>query len=118
MYVDGTKFGCTVVCILLFVALLLFEISIDYHDPHWETITVKEKTIGIGKTPSYLIYSSYNVYEVQDLMLAGFFISSDVYSLIEPGETYHVKVMGRRIPFLSAYKNIVAVQPVKKEVEK
>ena len=49
-------------------------------------------------------------------MLAGFFTASDVYSSIEPGKTYRVKVMGRRIPFLSAYKNIVVVQETKPQV--
>lgn len=112
------KAGCTFLCIILIVALFLCEIYIKYSDPHLETITVTEKTIGIGKSPSYLVYSKYQVYEIQDLMLAGVFISSDIYGSIEPGETYRVKVMGKRIPFLSAYKNIVAVQPVKNEVEK
>lgn len=113
--VDGYRFGCAVTIILLFIGALLFSIGIDYHDPHWETITVKEKTISVGKHPSYLVYSKYGVFEIQDMTFAGFFTSSDVYSAIEPGKTYRVYVMGRRIPFLSAYKNIVEVQPANED---
>lgn len=69
----------------------------------------------VGKHPSYLVYSKYAVYEIQDMMFAGFFTSSDVYSAIEPGKTYRVYVMGRRIPFLSAYKNIVEVKPANED---
>lgn len=102
-----------VLCVLAAVAIvgILFSCKcIEYTDPHWETITVKEKTISIGQSRSYLVYSEYEVYEIQDLMFVGFFTSSDVFSAIEPGNTYRVYVRGKRIPFLSSYKNIIEVR--------
>ena len=50
------------------------------------------------------------VFAIQDLMFIGLFTSSDVFSAIEPGNTYRVYVRGKRIPFLSSYKNIIEVR--------
>lgn len=103
--------GCLITFIIAFVAIIvLMEWSIVYDNPHYETIVVKEKTIGIGQSASYLIYTEKEVYEVQDLLWIGFFTSSDVYNQIEVGDTIKVKVYGKRVPFFSAYKNIVSVQ--------
>ena len=103
--------GCLLVAIFaIFATLALVEWSVTYESKHYETIVVKEKTIGIGGNNSYLIYTEKDVYEVQDLLLIGFFNSSDVYNQIEVGDTIRVKVYGQRVPFLSAYKNIVEVQ--------
>ena len=116
--VDGKTLFYSLVLFVFCVVLPLCSIGINYSDPHWETITVTEKTVGIGQSRSYLIYSTYSVYEIQDLYLVGFVTSSDVYSSIKPGETYRVKVMGKRIPFLSAYKNIVEVKHSKNGIKK
>ena len=102
---------CLIAFTIAFVAIIvLAEWKIVYDNPHYETIVVKEKTIGIGQSSSYLIYAEKEVYEVQDLLWIGFFTSSDVYNQIEVGDTIKVKVYGKRVPFLSAYKNIVSVQ--------
>ena len=103
--------GCLLVVVIAIVAIIgLAEWTIVYENPHYETIVVKEKTIGIGQSSSYLIYTEKEVYEVQDLLWIGFFTSSDVYNQIEVCDTIKVKVYGKRVPFLSAYKNIVSVQ--------
>lgn len=81
--------------------------TFNYCDPHQETITVTEKTIGINnQEESYLIYTDGEVYKIQDLLFVGFFTSSDVFGYMQVGKTYNVQVRGRRFPFLSFYKNI------------
>ena len=113
---DDGKLGCLIVlAIAITLTLGLLHYSASYSDPHWETITVKDKNIGIQASNSYLVYTQKEVYEIQDLLYIGFFTSSDVYNQIEVGDMIRVKVYGRRIPFLSAYKNIVEVQPINKD---
>ena len=103
--------GCLLVVVIAIAAIIgLVEWTVVYDSPHYETIVVKEKTIGIGQSRSYLIYTEQEVYKVRDLLLIGFYTSSDVYNQIEVGDTIKVKVYGKRVPFLSAYKNIVSVQ--------
>ena len=112
---DG-KLGCMIVLfITILVASMLLIYQANYSNPHYETIVVKDKNIGIQAANSYLIYSPKEVYEIQDLLFIGFFTSSDVYNQIEKGDTIRVKVYGQRIPILSAYKNIVEVQKVTKK---
>lgn len=101
---------------LLFVIVLpaWWTISISYHNPHDEIITVNEKSIHANgdKESTYLIFTKDEVYEIDDMFWAFFFHSSDVYRVMEVGGTYKVHVMGRRIPFFSAYKNIVSAEKV------
>lgn len=103
--------GCILVLFFAMVIILsLWDYNCSYADPHWETIVVKEKSIGVGDSKIYLVYTDKGVYAIQDLLLIGFFASSDVYNSIQEGETYRVKVYGKRIRFLSSYKNIVHVR--------
>ena len=107
----GDGMGCFLVAfIAITISLLLLDYQCSYADRHWETITVKEKSIGIGQSKSYLVYTDKEVYAIQDLLFIGFFTSSDVYNSIQEGETYRVEVYGTRIPVLSSYKNIVHVR--------
>ena len=102
--------GCMFLVAVVFAILALFDYLCCYSEPHWETITVKEKSIGISRNASYLIYTEKEVYEIQDLTFIGFFTSSDLYNSIKEGETYRVKVYGARIPEFSSYKNIVKLE--------
>ena len=44
--------------------------------------------------------------EISDLLFKGKFNSTDLYNQLEVGKTYKVKTTGKRIHFLSMYKNI------------
>ena len=73
------------------------------------TITVKEKFIKHNKNGStYLIASEAgNVYMINDSIMEMRFDSSDLYIRMEVGETYLIRTRGKRIHFLSMYKNIM-----------
>lgn len=100
--------GIFVVGLLVYIGV---EIGFTYENPHYETITVKEKTVGISaQEPSYLIYTDTEVYKIKDMLFVGFFRSSDVFNSLEVGKTYKVYVRGRRFPLFSNYKNILEVK--------
>lgn len=83
------------------------------------TITVKRlerivESSGSGETTStsskYLVFTNNEVFENTDSWLYLKFSSSDLYSKLEEGQTYKVKVAGWRIPFLSWYRNIIEIE--------
>lgn len=74
------------------------------------TATIKDKTRIVESNDSYyLIFTDEAVYKNADSILCMKFNSSNVYSDLEIGETYDMKVYGLRIPILSMYKNICKV---------
>lgn len=114
MYMDTfDKIVCTAIIlfVLVFCGWIGADIKFKYENPHYEIITVKEKTVGISKDKSsYLVYTENEVYEIRDLLFVGFFTSSDVFNSLEVGKTYKVYTRGRRFPLFSNYKNILEVK--------
>jgi len=105
-----------VLAVAITVCLCLLEYGCVYQNPHWETITVKDKSIKANMYDNtYLVFSQHNVYEIRDLMFIGFFTPAELYNQIEVGETIRIKVCGKRTPELSAYKNIIEVQKTTKQ---
>ena len=96
------------VLVVLVVSIVYYRCS--YENPHWETITVTDKSVYPGQDAKWLIYTEDEVYSVKDLWLCSFFESSDVYNSLKIGKTYHVYVSGRRYPLISAYKVIRKVE--------
>lgn len=77
------------------------------------TITVTDKErVRSGDSDKYLVFAEEGTYEITDSFLAGQFDSSDIYGAIEPGATYAVEHQGWRIPFLSAYPNLIELEEV------
>ena len=73
---------------------------------------VKDKTVIVSdKTSKYLIFAKDEVFEATDSLRFGRFNSSDVYSSLEVNSCYTSTAQGRRIPFLSMYRNILS--PIK-----
>jgi hypothetical protein len=64
---------------------------------------------GEGMTQKYLIFTEGETFEITDTVLFFRFDSSDTYGQLKRGSSYHVKVAGWRIPFLSCYRNILEV---------
>lgn len=84
-----------------------------HHDEHTVTCTVTDKDRG-GQDGSYRIYTEEcgqlaNV----DSVWRGKFDSADVWQDIKPGHVYELTVVGARIPVLSEFPNVLAVEPVK-----
>ena len=80
------------------------------------TVTDKERvTYQSGETieSKYLIFTEAETFECTDQFVVGKFNSSDVYGSIKEGQKYKFTVYGVRVPFMSMYRNIVNVEPVK-----
>lgn len=100
--------------ILLVVFLLVF-FSIK---PIWvfatddaEVIQVKEKTTKRnGPDDRYLVFTKNETFEVTDSFWHWRYDSSDDYGKLESNKCYIVQTYGMRIPFLSWYKNIYALE--------
>ena len=65
-------------------------------------------------THKYLIYTidgddTVRVFENTDTIFHGKHDSSDYYARIRVGETYTFRVVGRRLPHFSRYKNIIKI---------
>jgi hypothetical protein len=78
------------------------------------TVTDKEQVLDIGAggdtiTSKYLVFTETEVFENEDALFLGKWNSSDVQGKLKVGETYTVKVIGWRVPFLSMYRNIVKI---------
>lgn len=60
----------------------------------------------------YLIFTETEVFENTDAPILGKYNSSDLYSRLQPGRRYRIKVVGFRIPAASTYRNIVEVETI------
>lgn len=96
--------------IAMITIMIVSKLSFPYCTADTKTITIESKEVmtsnGNGK---YLIFTDSEVYQNTDCWARGKFRSSDLYRKLKVGNTYNVNVYGWRIPFLSAYKNIVSI---------
>lgn len=108
--------GLLGLCIGLIILVFDFHFAFYKITETTETLTVTDKYVKNGNDRSiYLIQTDKGVYEITDTWVYFRWDSSDLYGAIEVGETYECKVCGKRIPFLSWYKNIITAEPVKEE---
>lgn len=89
-----------------------------YND-HTYTITVtdKERVNANNAVSKYLIFGTdengdNKVFENTDSFLRFKFNSSDIYGEMEVGKTYEITVIGYRVPFFSAYENIIEIEEI------
>jgi hypothetical protein len=79
---------------------------------------VTEKQIKrYNEQDKYLIFTKLSngevrVFENTDSLIEGKFNSSDVYGSIEKGKTYKFETYGWRLPFFSAYENIIGAKEI------
>lgn len=71
------------------------------------TIHVRDKERTGGDHGKYLIFTDGEVFQDTDAWLNGKTDSSDLYSKLEPGGTYHCTVNGWRFSPFSWYRNIL-----------
>lgn len=73
-----------------------------------ETITITDKVVKMSsKTSIYLIFDKD---ENADDIFFWKFDSSNLYGDMNIGDTYIVKIVGWRVPFLSWYPNIISAE--------
>jgi len=79
-------------------------------------ITGKERIVesaGDNVDSYYLIFTNKETFKNEDSFIHGKFNSSDFQAKMEIDSVYNVKVSGKRIPFLSMYRNILEYEKVK-----
>lgn len=75
------------------------------------TFTVeKTERVLYGESSRYLIFTKDETFENTDSIAFFKFNSSDIYGRIDEGKSYQATVVGRRVPFLSWYRNIISIQ--------
>lgn len=101
----------TILAIVLVIGLLVGYPMLLYSTEEKQTITISEKWVKYqDETQKYHVSDENgNVYEVTDELLYLTFDASNRYANLKEGNTYTVTTVGWRIPILSMYKNIVAI---------
>ena len=98
----------------MFSILFTIIFSVGYWFQHGTeetvTITVKDKQrITTGTKSKYIIFGEKESFENTDSFFHSKYNSSDIYKQFQKGCTYEVSVYGWRVPYLSAYRNIVTI---------
>lgn len=87
------------------------------HEHVVATVTDKDRQVtsdSDGHAQSkYIVFTNKEVFENTDSLLRGKFNSSDIQGQLQRGCTYDFEVYGFRNHFLSTYRNIIDVKPVK-----
>lgn len=100
--------------LLVIVIILSYSIIIyfDYSNVEQTTIQVKDKYVKykISSDKYIVIDSNNNAYQITDLLFIWKFNSTDIYNLLEIGQTYKITTSGYRIRIFSSYPNINKVE--------
>ncbi|MCO6011530.1 hypothetical protein NE236_41925 [Actinoallomurus purpureus] len=109
--------GClTVGCLGLVIGGIVVEgVASSTYNEHWRTCTVLSKDRGADHDGNshYRIYTrDCGVLGDEDSLVRGKTNSADIYSQIQPGKTYRLRVVGFRLGLTSDFPNILAVQEV------
>lgn len=101
--------------IILLLLLLLIYPLFYFSSVEIIEITINDKeriTTGSGENISsrFIVYTEDEVFENSDALWFWKFNSTDFQNKLKVGETYEVKVVGWRVPFLSWYRNIVEIK--------
>ncbi len=94
--------------LLVMIGLVLPVRAIAYHstqDTITARVTDKDRVDG-----TYLVFTDSETFKNTDELIFFKFNSSDVYGQLEEGRTYQFRVVGWRIPFLSTYRNVLAIE--------
>ena len=101
------------IIIILFIIFSIFGLLIgttiiEYSNEEIIEIEIKEKYIKTENKSGryYVVDKNNNTYKITDLFFKGKFNSTDLYNKIEINKKYKIKTTGKRIHFLSMYKNI------------
>jgi len=84
-----------------------------YQNGTQEDIQIKirdKQRITSGSKSKYMIFTKNESFENTDSFFHSKYNSSDLYSSLKKGCSYEVSVYGWRVPFFSAYRNIVKIK--------
>lgn len=104
--------------ILSLIAIPTIYTIASYNNTNTYTVTVADKeTKKNSDSSKYLVFTKLEngevkVFEITDALFAWRFNSSDIYAEMDIGETYEIRTIGFRIPFLSTYENIMEFERV------
>lgn len=102
----------------LIIIFIVGSVIIQNSDKRTVTMMVTDKTAKVsGENGKYLVYcrdedDEIQVLEITDTLIRGRFNSSDCYAGIEVNKKYDFEVVGKRIPILSMYPNILKYEEV------
>lgn len=100
------------ISIVVVALALLVILPIAVYRSSLETVTIKVKKTERDNSSSdrYLVYAEDGkVYEIADSLCFLRYDSSNIYGELTEGKEYRCEVAGWRIPFFSAYPNIIGV---------
>lgn len=100
-------FGAIVALLALGIAGSVYIHTSSQAEVRGVVVTDKERVTTSDSDGKYLIFTDEETFENVDSMLAMKFNSSDVYGRIKRGQTCDFRVVGYRMPFFSAYRNIL-----------
>lgn len=99
------------IAVVALALLVMLPIAVYRGSLETVTIQVKKTERDNSSRDRYLVYAeSGEVYEIADSLCFLRYDSSDTYGELTEGATYQCGVAGWRIPFFSAYPNIIEVQ--------
>lgn len=101
-----------IVILLGLVGVASCTSSLHFNDTEVIATVNDKESVSSKDSHTYLIFTDKGTFENSDSLFRGKFDSSDWYSQIEKGKTYKFTIIGWRIPFLSAYKNIIKMEEV------
>ncbi len=114
------KVLCIVGVVVVIASCIGVTIATTFND-HTYTATVTDKDRIVkgeeGEDSYYIVFAkddegNYYEFKNEDNLFRGKFNSSSFQNQIEVGETYEFTVVGYRIPFFSAYENIIKFEKV------
>lgn len=100
---------------VLIVVIAGGSFALNHTGERVETCTVVDKdrtTNHEGKSSMRVYTEECGVVQVRDMVVRAQFDSADTYAKIEVGQTYRFTLIGRRVPILSMFPTIVAVEEV------
>ena len=100
-----------------YIILIALSLTLFAYYTSTEDIVIKvidKERITTDTENKYLIFTENEVFENTDDILLLKFNSSDIYGKLRRGSTYRVRVVGWRIPALSAYRNIIKIHSIVK----
>lgn len=104
------------ILILAVIVGVIAVVSVNYYHEKNYTVTVTEKAVKNYEDGSkFLIFTKteegeIRTFRLEDDMWLLQFDSADKYAQIHIGHTYTFTTVGWRIPFFSAYENIIGIE--------
>jgi len=94
---------------------IIFGVGYAYQKTTVETVNITvidKQRVSYDSKSKYIIFADEESFENTDSLYHSKHDSSDIYSHFHIGCSYEISVYGKRIPFLSMYRNIIKITKV------